>query len=246
MSATRRVGLLHTVPIVAGDFERSVTNSAQGVLTEHVAHPWLLAEAIRSGVTEEVTSRVIAACRYLVDGGAQAVLVTCSSIGEAAEAADAALPIPVLRVDAPMARDAVRLAREAAARTGAVGRITVLATLESTLGPTGRLIERMIADGQRDGTATDQPSSASVSVTPAVCPSAFELRAAGDAVGHDRAVAAAVAAAVASSDVIVLAQASMASAVAGGEAFDVPILTSPASGVAGLIDALGRCGYDST
>lgn len=241
MSAVRRVGFLHTVPLVAGEFDRRVTGAASDIITEHVAQPWLLAEAIRSGVTDEVAERVLAACRYLADGGAQAVLVTCSSIGEAAEAADAALPIPVLRVDAPMAREAVRLAR-AAAPEGAAGRITALATLESTLGPTGRLIERMIAEshvGDAAAPGRSTPPAPAVELRTAVCPGAFAAKAAGDAVGHDEAVAAAIEAAVVDSEVIVLAQASMASAVAGDQAFDVPILTSPASGIAGLIDALG-------
>jgi hypothetical protein len=146
------------------------------------------------------------------------VLVTCSSIGEAAEQAGAQVDVPVLRVDAPMAADAVRIAADGR------GRIAVLATLESTLGPTGRLVERA-ADG------------APVTVTTTVVPGAAERADAGDRNGADELIAAAVRAADA--DVVVLAQASMAGAAASA-GVHVPVLISPPGGVRLLLDTLAR------
>jgi len=168
------------------------------------------------------------------------VLVTCSSIGEAVEEAAARLDVPVLRVDAAMAEEAVRRAADAASAGGASAestpggtadhrpsaRIAVLATNTATLGPTGRLLER---EADRQGVRAEVSSE--------VVAGAAAARAAGDAAEHDRLVADAVRAAGADADVIVLAQASMADAAALA-GVDAPVLTSPAGGVAALVAAV--------
>ncbi|WP_432941999.1 aspartate/glutamate racemase family protein [Kribbella sp. CA-253562] len=215
MTAQLKVGLLHTVPALAGTFQDLVARQNPALRQVHVADAELLATAVREGVTEEVFARVRRHVRYLVEDGAAAVLVTCSSIGEAVEAAARDAEVPVLRVDAPMAEEAVRAA-------GDGGRIAVLATLQATLGPTGRLLERAAA-----GTG--------VTVAATVVEGAADARAAGDQDEHDRLVRAAVE--TAEADAIVLAQASMAQAVAG---LDVRTFTSPAGGVAALLAAVGR------
>jgi glutamate racemase len=220
-----RAGLLHTVPALAGTFHAAVQQRVPGVQLVHVADPGLLATAVREGVTPAVREQVARHLRYLADTGADALLVTCSSIGEAVEDAARDLPVPVLRVDAPMAAEAVELADEAGRRSGGRrGRIAVLATLAATLGPTGRLIERAAASAGAD-----------VEVLATVVEGAVAARDAGDQPTHDRLVRGAVAAADA--DVVVLAQASMAAA-AQDAGTTAPVLTSPAGGVAALAEAL--------
>ena len=223
---TVRAGLLHTVPALAGTFQSALLQRLPDVEAVHLADPALLATAVREGVTPEVRRRVAQHLRYLVDAGADAVLVTCSSIGEAVEEAAATLAVPVLRVDAPMTADAVAAASRAGAAAGRPGRIAVLATLAATLGPTGRLLERAAGD-------------ADVVVSSTVVDGAVAARNAGDQATHDRLVADAVTAAGADADVVVLAQASMADAAAGA-AVPVPVLTSPEGGIAALVAALGR------
>lgn len=125
----------------------------------------------------------------------------------------------MFRIDEPMAAEAVR--------TGT--RIGVLATLETTLGPTAELVRREAsAQGVR------------VSVTTTDCPGAYEARQAGHPGEHDRLIAAEALRLAPSHDVLVLAQASMAAALAslpdGG--LGIPVLTSPRSGAAQLA-ALG-------
>jgi hypothetical protein len=132
----------------------------------------------------------------------------------------------VLRVDATMAREAVALA----SAPGARGRIAVLATLSSTLGPTGRLVERAAAAA---GVAE------TVEIGVLVVDGAAAARDAGDGTRADELVARAVADAAADADVVVLAQASMAGAAALAEPA-VPVLTSPAGGVAALVQELGN------
>jgi Asp/Glu/hydantoin racemase len=214
------VGLLHTVPALAPSFDGLIAEQAAQLRRVHVVDAWLLATARREGVTGAVRSAVAGHIRHLEAVGVDAVLVTCSSIGEAAEEAGAQVAVPVIRVDAAMAADAVRIA------TDGRGRIAVLATLESTLGPTGRLVERAGAGHP-------------VSVTSAVVAGAAEAADAGDRTGADALIAAAVAAAAGEADVIVLAQASMAGA-AETAAVDVPVLTSPTGGVRALLEELAR------
>ncbi len=67
--------------------------------------------------------------------GADYIMVTCSSIGPAVEAAAKLIGVPVLRVDQPMADQAVQTGK----------RIGVIATLRTTLEPTADLIRRRAA-----------------------------------------------------------------------------------------------------
>lgn len=213
-----RLGFLHTVPALAARFDADLRAAEPTATAVHVVDAELLATAIRSGVDADVDAAVARHVAALEAEGVDAILVTCSSIGESAEAAADAVGVPVVRVDAAMADEAV-------ARAGDGGRIAVLATNTATLGPTGRLLERA-------ATALEQPPVVEASVVPG----AGEARAAGDDAHADDLIAAAVRAAAARADVIVLAQASMAAA-AELARVSVPVLTSPASGLAAAIEA---------
>jgi len=241
-------GLLHTVPALAATFDALVADAVPGAQREHIVDAWMLETAIAEGVTPAVQARVASHLRHLQDAGVDAVLVTCSSIGEAAEQAARSLRIPILRVDAPMAAQAVSLLPSLPShaidsgvfrpdtpsegrRTQepmASGRVVVLATNTATVGPTTRLIEREAAARGVDA-----------AVTATVVAGAAAARAGGDQAEHDRLIADAVrvAAADAGADVIVLAQASMAAA-AESAGVALPLLTSPAGGVARLAETL--------
>lgn len=220
------VGLLHTVPSLAATFDDLIRASAAGLRRVHVADAWLLDAARRIGVTDAVRETVLGHVQHLESLGVAAVLVTCSSIGEAAETAGERVRMPVVRVDAAMATEAVALAT----RPGARGRIAVLATLASTLGPTGRLVKRATGDAGRP-----------IEVSTEVVAGAAEAHDQGDRDLVESLVAASVARAAAGADVIVLAQASMARAADLAEA-RIPVLSSPAGGVAALLGAVGRQG----
>lgn len=210
-----RVGVLHTVPALVPVFHGLLTERRADLDIVHTADPSLLSRAVAGGITDDVAADLRTHLHALRDEGAQAVLVTCSSIGEAATDAAAAVGVRLVRVDTAMAETAV-----ARARSGA-GRILVLATLEATLGPTGRLVESAAA-------------GADVEVTARVVADAAAARAAGDQERHDRLIAEAIAAA-GDVDAIVLAQASMAT----GAGDDPRVLTSPVSGAELFVESLG-------
>lgn len=226
MSTIRtRVGLLHTVPALAARFDGELAAVRPEWQQLHVVDAPLLATAIAEGVTDEVTERTRAHIEHLARQGAAAILVTCSSIGEAVEAAATSVPVAVVRVDVAMATDAVDLAVRAGVREGRPGKIIVLATLEATLGPTGRLLDRLASVSERHPV-----------VQARIVNGAVEARNAGDQVAHDALIANAIADA-ADADVVVLAQASMAAA-ADQAAASVPVLSSPQSAQRALLHAV--------
>jgi Asp/Glu/hydantoin racemase len=150
------------------------------------------------------------------EGGADVVMLTCSSISELAAPVSAETGVPVLRIDEAMADAAV----------AAGDRIAVVATLPTTLRPTLGLLE------ERAALAGRAPEFASEVVA-----GAFEAVASGDRATHDRLVAAAIERLAADADVVVLAQASMASAAQSAEVA-VPVLTSVAPGIERLAETV--------
>jgi Asp/Glu/hydantoin racemase len=211
---THTLALLHTVSGLVPTFGQLCQELAPEVEVFHMVDESLLKNTIRSGrLTPTTARRVVGHVASAEEAGADAVLVTCTSIGAAVEMSRALVGVPVLRVDEAMADEAVRRGR----------RIGVAATLRTTLEPTTDLLRRRAAAAGGEART----------VVPHLCEGAFEALGAGDMVGHDSAVADGLRALMAQVDVIVLAQASMARvAQALPEAERaVPILSSPRSGV---------------
>jgi Asp/Glu/hydantoin racemase len=209
MTQGPRVALLHTGAVVipmAGEF---VKRELPDVTAINYLDDRIVADLGDPDVAPSVPGRVAELAQAAADAGAEAILLTCSSISELATATAEKVGVPILRIDEAMADEAVA--------TG--DRIAVLATLATTCGPTTRLIQ------ERAELAGRTPS-----VTSVVIDGAFDAVASGDRPTHDRLVAAAIERAADEADVVVLAQASMASA-AGAVDVDVPVLTSLESGV---------------
>ncbi|MFI7228275.1 aspartate/glutamate racemase family protein [Nonomuraea angiospora] len=203
---TKRLGLIHTSATLVDVFAKLCAEHLPGVETFNIVDDSLIKNTIAAGrLTPRTARRVAGHIGSAEAAGADHILVTCSSIGAAVEAAEPLTGVPVTRVDRPMADRAVSLGR----------RIGVLATLSTTLDPTADLVRRRAA-------ATDKE----ISLTARVCEGAFEALMGGDAATHDARVAGALAELGAEVDVIVLAQASMAR-VAGTVEAPVPILASP-------------------
>jgi hypothetical protein len=209
----RPLALLHTSPAHVPVFDALRDEAHPALELRHFVAEELLERAREEG-PEAVADDVRTALDKAVADGAGAVLCTCSTIGAVAEAADAG--VPVLRVDRPMA----------AAAVAAGPRIVVLATVESTLGPTVALVEEEAA---RAGSPAN--------VHTLLVTGAWDHFAAGDTDAYVRAVAAA-ADTVTDADVIVLAQASMTPA-QHLTTTAVPVLSSPRPGLAAGAIAAG-------
>jgi Asp/Glu/hydantoin racemase len=169
----------------------------------------LIQETVRACALQKQTiRRLVSQIESAQMAGADAVLVTCSSIGPGVAVARQLFDIPVMRIDDAMTEVAVRRART----------IGVLATLSTTLDPTAALLREKAAQAGRD-----------VELVECLCEEAFPAVLAGDTETHDRILRDALMNRFNEVDLIVLAQASMARVVATlpPGALRVPVLSSP-------------------
>jgi Asp/Glu/hydantoin racemase len=184
----------------------------------HMVDESLIKNTVEAGSLQKVTTRRLIG---MVDSaglaGADAVLVTCSSIGEAVTAAQQLFDFPVMRVDEAMAEAAVARGR----------RIGVLATLRTTLEPTANLVR---CKGKGKG----------IEIVDHLCDGAFQAVMAGDTKTHDAIVGKALLNEMSGTDVVVLAQASMARVLSAMEpgALTMPVLSSPELGVQRMAEVL--------
>lgn len=216
----KTLALIHTSATLVPVFQQLTKARLPTVETFNIVDDSLVRQiGAKGGITEDIAARVASYIASAASGGADCILVTCSSIGPAVEAAAASVHVPVLRVDQPMADRAVQTGR----------RIGVIATLPTTLNPTADLVRRRAALAGK-----------SVELTARLCEGAFEALMAGDAERHDSLVASALRELSRQVDVIVLAQASMARVVDTLSELDrrVPILASPPLAVEHLATVL--------
>ena len=205
----KKLGLIHTSATLVPVFAQLCQEKLPGVETFNIVDDSLV-KGIREagGITPAISRRVADYLKSAESAGADQILVTCSSIGPAVEAGAKSVGVSVLRVDQPMADQAV------AAGT----RIGVVATLSTTLEPTADLISRRA-----------QLAGKQIELTSKLVEGAFEALMNGEAATHDAKVAAALRELSKQVDVIVLAQASMARVVETLATEDrrTPILASP-------------------
>ena len=217
---SKRVAFIHTVAGLAATFKDLSAEFIPGVDCFHMVDESLLQNTIRSGELSRTTMRRLAGMLASAqEAGAEIIMVTCSSLGPAVEAARPLMDIPVLRVDEAMARQAVQMG----------ARVGVAATLRTTLEPTTELVRAQARAAAKD-----------VTVIPRLCEGAFEAVLAGDTATHDRLVAEGLRDLMDRCDVIVLAQASMARVVEGLDQSErrVPVLSSPRLGMAELAEKI--------
>ena len=211
-----RIAFLHTGAVNIAPFGALAAEFLPGATVVNYLDDRIVADLGDENRAASVPERIEDLVRAAAAGGADAVMFTCSSISELAAPAGAAAGVSVLRVDEAMADAAVATGR----------RIRVLATLPTTCRPTLGLIE------ERAALAGAVPELSSE-----VIDGAFEAIVSGDRETHDRLVGAAIERGAIQADVIVLAQASMATA-AEAVSVEVPVLTSPRLGVERLAASL--------
>lgn len=207
--SSKRIAFVNTVSTLPAVFKGLVNELAPQLDVFNIVDESLLQNTIRSGeLTKPTILRLVNYLSMAQQAGADMVMVTCSSIGPAADIGRSLVGIPVLRVDEAMAERALEHG----------SRIGVLATLSTTLKPTADLIQRKAAEASKQ-----------VTVFSKVCAGAFEALSAGDTGLHDRLVAQGLKELMSQVDVVVLAQASMARIVDAlpPEEKTLPILSSP-------------------
>ncbi len=220
----KKLALIHTVGSLPKVFADLAAAELPGVDTTDVVDEALLGETIAAGRIPEATAlRLADHVESAVRGGADLVLVTCSSMGPAVDAL-AARGLPVLRVDEALADAAIR----------AGSRIGVAATLSTTLEPTADLVRRRATElGRPPG---------SVEIVTELIDGAFAALKSGDLERHDELVRAGLRRLLPKVDVVVLAQASMArvaATLAPEDAQGRQVLASPRLGIERAAERLG-------
>jgi Asp/Glu/hydantoin racemase len=207
----KTLGLIYTAPAIVESVTKIVTDTMPAVQKFNIVDDRIIPVIISEGLSPKVHRIVTNYIRGAEDEGADAVLVTCSSISPCVETARHLVSIPVMKMDDPMTDIAVEKGSN----------IAVLASASATLGPTAQLLQdKAKARGKK------------VNISSELCRGAFDALSNKDVQTHDRLVLEAIRRNAQTADVIVLAQASMARIVPQlGEQVRVPVLTSLRSGI---------------
>lgn len=184
-----RVAFVHTVAMLVDLFRRSCEVQLPGVEVFHILNESLLKDLLRDGPSPRIADRVVRQALIAVDAGADIVVATCSSTSPMMDIARPLSPVPILKIDEPMAEAAVAAGR----------RIGLLCTATSTVEPSSNLLKTMAASKNK-----------SIEIEVSLVTAAYDALFAGKRDIHDTLVIEAAAALAQRCDIIVLAQVSLA------------------------------------
>lgn len=216
------LAIIHTSPTLTPMFGALCAEYIPDVSIFHMVDESLIQDTVREGRLRPVTiRRLLSMIESAEKAGADAVMVTCSSIGAGVVLGQQLFDIPVIRVDESMAETAVRMGR----------RIGVMATLRTTLEPTIALLREKAAD-----------AGVKIEIVDSLCDGAFDAVLSGDTETHDRILSEALRDEMKGVDVVVLAQASMARVVRAMPegTLTMPVLSSPELAVMQARDILSE------
>lgn len=215
MNGKITIAAVYTARTLVADCSDRIAKAIPGAKLVNLVDEGLIGTIIEEGcMSPSSARRLLHLVMAAQDSGADFILETCSSVGDAAESAQLFVDVPVLRIDEAMALEAVRL----------YSRVAVLSTLPTTLGPTKRLLEsRAARAGKR------------LEVAEGLAEGAFQALQSGDRARHNKLILDAAKALASRAEAFVLAQASMAAI--GPELTALtgkPVLSSLDSGIARL------------
>ena len=211
-----KVFAIHTAFALVEPLTVLFKENLPGVKLNHIVDDSLIQEVIASNntVTNQVRKRLLNYYISAVDAGADIIFNVCSSVGDVAETGRTIVSIPLLRIDDPMAIEAVKTGK----------RIGVLGTLPTSLGPTASLLKRKALELNKE-----------VELVEGLAEGAFEAVMSGDKETHDNLILKASEKIADKVDLIVLTQGSMAHMEQKlAEVSGKRVLSSPLSGVLGV------------
>ncbi|HEV7905128.1 MAG TPA: aspartate/glutamate racemase family protein [Pyrinomonadaceae bacterium] len=217
----RKIVLIHTSPAAIAPLMRFYNEAAPELEITNLLDDGLL-RLLAAGEHRSVERRLAEMLTVAVRTyEAELVMVTCSSVTKGmVERLAPLFDLPVLKIDYPMAREAVAEGRR---------RIGVAATFPPTLVPTSQLISEAAEE-----------AGASIEIIREVVPEAYDALLSGDEEAHDELLCAGVERLAAKRvDVIVLAQISMARVLPRLEGkLGVPLLSSLHTSLGAIRSAL--------
>lgn len=206
----KKIGIIHTTKATVESLGNLVEQLIPGVQVVNLLDDSILGDMRDGNNIEYVRERWLSYAWTLERMDVKAILSACSTVGAFAEEADRLLAVPVYRIDEAMAEEAVKRGKK----------IAVFATLQSTLEPTVRLVERKAAQQKKE-----------IFVETVLVEGAYQALMRNEKSEHDKMIADAVEKRLEEADILLLAQASMASAVSSLEGAEGKILTSPELGI---------------
>ena len=220
--AAPRIALIHATRLSMAPIEETFAARWPEAGRFHLLEEALSADRVRAPAgAASMAERFVALSRYAQMAGANGILYTCSAFGAEIEAARRAVPLPTLKPNEAMLDEALAIGT----------RIGLVATFGPSLGSIGDELHEAARE-----------LGVSIMIAPAFAPDAMAALGRGDVAAHDRQVADA-ARRLASVDVVLLAQFSMARARAAvATAVAAPVLTSPDSAVDALRRAMCAAG----
>lgn len=215
----KKVAVIHTFLYSVEDLKKLFREKLPEVEMINIIDDSLLQEALANkGLTSGIVKRISQYAVTAQEMGADLILNQCSSVGEAADAAQKLIDIPYIKIDQPMAAEAVKLGTN----------IAVIATAISTIEPSSRLVEYNAKLMNKE-----------VKVNRCFAEGAYEaLLIDNDREKHNEIVINTIKEAARTNDVIVLAQGSMYHLLPLLTDIEVPVLTSLETGVEQIREAL--------
>ncbi|WER47039.1 aspartate/glutamate racemase family protein [Cupriavidus sp. WKF15] len=202
-----RIAFVHTVGFLVDEFKRLMRAQLPDIDCFHILNESLLQDLLRGSEPTLIHRRVVSQVHLAIDAGADLVVMTCSSTSPAIDIARQTANRPILKIDDPMAAEAVNCGP----------RIGLLCTATSTVAPSTSLL---LAHAELQGRT--------VAIHPHVNADAYRALMAGDRATHDVLVHDAAVRLSQDVDVLVLAQASLAPLRDSLAAeLDCPVLSSP-------------------
>jgi Asp/Glu/hydantoin racemase len=209
-----RIGLIHAVQVAIDPINQAFAAAWPAAECMNILDDCLSVDRAKSAdLTEEIYDRIGDLAVYAADGGADAILFTCSAFGAAIQAAGEAVDVPVLKPNEAMF--------DAALSAG--NRIGMLVSFQPSVASMQQEFDDLVKA---------RSSSATLEV---ICePEAMAALRSGDAARHN-ALLAEAAKGLANCDAIMLGQFSTACAKpAVAAATGAPVLTSPDTAVQAL------------
>lgn len=208
----KKVAFIHTVHSIIPQLNEMFYRFIKNAEVFHLLDESILKKAIeQGGLTPDLCGKVTKLSRMAEAGGADVILVTCSSISPCVDIARKSIRVPILKIDEPMAEESCRIGEK----------IAVIATLGTTLNPTSKLIRGKAQMFKKD-----------IDIIPFLCEGAFKAIVSGNIKTHDKIIVKNLLKADEKADVIVLAQASMANVIQRTNIkLSKKVLTSPESGI---------------
>ncbi|QNK67457.1 Asp/Glu/hydantoin racemase [Variovorax sp. PAMC26660] len=212
------LAFLHTAQVHVQTFGSLAREIAPELSIQHLVMEDLLADARTLGVDNAgLVTRVHEAMREAASDGALVVVCTCSTIGGIAEKTATGGAFTALRIDRAMADRAVRSGP----------RVLIVGAVESTLDPTRSLV-----------LSAATQAGVGIRASTLLVEEAWVHFQAGDIARYVQTLAESIRAAASASDVIVLAQASMAPVTALLGDLGIEVLSSPGLGTAHAVATL--------